>query len=233
MTVGLSCFSLQGVTYILRDNPKKIGMDAVRRKNVFLSIPDNLLTESQYSPIFRLIIEQQMTYLTSTLPSEHFRPIGIIIDEFYALGKLPSAEKVLSLARGYGLFLWILTQGISGIEKNYGREGARIILENCRIKNILECSDTQSADMLIKLCGKYADKSTTYATVSKGRGTISWHDKDVFSAADFINLAERGKTIVITPSGMHQIDKVQWYKIKTIVDMQKKIKEEDYGKPII
>ncbi len=225
LTTNLSCFALHGVSYILRENPRKIGADSVIDKNVFLSIPDNMLTESQYAPIFRLMLEQTMTYLISTIPGPGYRPIGVIIDEVFALGRLPNLERSLSLGRGYGVFHWLLTQGTSGIEKIYGKEGARIIMENCRVKTILECTDSASADLAVGWAGTYHEKKTSYATVSKGKGNISWQDQNVFHKSDFADLVERNKTIVFSPSGMSQIDKVQWFKVKEIVEMQQFLKK--------
>lgn len=86
MVTKLSCCKLQSVQYILRDNPVKIGPNKVRENDVFLAVPDHMLTEPLFSPIIRLILEQTMTYLTLKLPPKGTRPVMICIDELFAVG---------------------------------------------------------------------------------------------------------------------------------------------------
>ena len=228
MTTSLSCFSLQEVQYIFRDNPMRIGMDAVRKNNIFLSVPDNLLTESQFSPIFRLIIEQQLTYLTLKLPEKGQRPVGILIDEFYALGKLSVIKHQLSICRGYGVFIALFTQSLAGIEELYGKEGARVITENTRIKVILECTDTTTSQMIVDWSGTYHERMNSHNTGRRaGSGGISWQVKNVFDKSDFADLVERNRIIVISPSGMNQINKVQWFRTTHFKRIHKVLNKEE------
>ena len=214
MTTSLSCFSLQEVQYVLRDNPLLIGPDKVRETNVFLAVPDNLLTESQFAPIFRMIIEQQMTFLTMKLPETDTHPVGILIDEFYAIGQLSIIKHQLSICRGYGVFIFLCTQSVAGIEELYGKEGARIIMENCRIKIILELTDSGSASAAVDWCGTFHERMVSKNNRHNSGITVSWQVKNVFDKADFTDLVARKRVIVITPSGMNQITKLQWFRSK-------------------
>ncbi len=212
MTTSLSCFSLQEVQYVLRDNPLMIGPDKVRETNVFLAVPDNLMTESQFAPIFRMILEQQMTYLTMQLPVGNAHPVGILIDEFYAIGALSIIKHQLSICRGYGVFIFLCTQSIAGIEEHYGKEGARIIMENCRVKIILELTDSNSAAAAVDWCGTYQERMVSRNNRHNSGLTVTWQQKNVFDKSDFTNLVARQRIIVITPTGMNQIQKLQWFK---------------------
>ena len=218
LTSKLSCFSLDSVAWLLRDNPNQIGPDAVRKKNVFLSVPDHMLTETQMAPIFRMIISQEMQYLTLRLPPKGIRPVVLLVDEAYAIGGpsgIPGLEKTLSICRGYRFSVVLAFQGQAQIDAVYGSgngAGSRIILDNTRARCILEVSDKKSAETCVSWTGKYMERKTSTQTSRKMSSSISWQEKDIFSPSDFTLLVEQQKVIVITPTGFSSIRKLQWFK---------------------
>ncbi len=220
LTSKLSCFSLDSVAYLLRDNPNQIGPDAVRRKNVFLSVPDHMLTETQMAPIFRMIISQEMQYLTLKLPPKDVRPVVLLVDEAYAIGGpsgIPGLEKTLSICRGYRFSVILAFQGQAQIDAVYGSgngAGSRIILDNTRCRCILEVSDKKSADTCVSWTGKYMERKLSTQSSQKMTSTVSWQDKDIFSPSDFTRLVEHKRVIVITPTGFSSIQKLQWFRDK-------------------
>lgn len=218
LTSKLSCFALDSVAWILRDNPNQIGPDAIRKKNVFLSVPDHMLTETQMAPIFRLIISQEMQYLTLQLPPKGTRPVVLLVDEAYAVGGpsgIPGLEKTLSICRGYRFSIILAFQGQAQIDAVYGSgngAGSRIILDNTRCRCILEVSDKKSAETCISWTGKYMERKTNTQTSRKMSGSISWQDRDIFTPSDFTSLAEQKRVIVVTPTGFSSIQKLQWFR---------------------
>ena len=220
LTSKLSCFSLDSVAYLLRDNPNQIGPDAVRRKNVFLSVPDHMLTETQMAPIFRMIISQEMQYLTLKLPPKGTRPVVLLVDEAYAIGGpsgIPGLEKTLSICRGYRFSVILAFQGQAQIDAAYGSgngAGSRIILDNTRCRCILEVSDKKSADTCVSWTGKYMERKLSTQSTRKMTSTVSWQDKDIFSPSDFTRLVEHNRVIVVTPTGFSSIQKLQWFRDK-------------------
>lgn len=218
LTSKLSCFALDSVAWILRDNPNRIGPDAVRKKNVFLSVPDHMLTETQMAPIFRMIISQEMQYLTLKLSPKGTRPVVLLVDEAYAIGGpagIPGLEKTLSICRGYRFSVILAFQGQAQIDAVYGSgngAGSRIILDNTRCRCILEVSDKKSAETCASWTGKYMERKTSTQTSKKMTRSISWQEKDIFSPSDFTRLVEQQKVIVVTPTGFSSIQKLQWFK---------------------
>ena len=233
MSTKLSCFKLASVQYILRDNDKKIGPNAVRKKNVFLSVSDSMLTEQQFAPIFRMILEQEMNYLTDQLPQDDTKPVGLIIDELYAVGGgskgkgIETLQKYLSIARGYRSFCLLALQGQAQLEQQYGREGARIIMDNCRCKVILEASDVPTINNCIDMCGRYFEKNRNIND-EKLSSTISWQEKDIFNKSDFLNLAAKKRIIVILQSGtspFYNVGKLQWFRDPFLKKIHDQVKE--------
>lgn len=59
------------------------------------------------------------------------RPVSVILDEFKNVGKLPSFEKCIAVARSRDIDLTVIVQSLSQIEEVYGEKGAITIRENC------------------------------------------------------------------------------------------------------
>lgn len=220
LTSKLSCFALDSVSWILRDNPHRIGPEAVRRKCVFLSVPDRYLTETQLAPVFRLILSQEMQYLTLKLPPKDFRPIVLMIDEAYVIGGpggIPDLEKILSICRGYRFSIVLAFQGQAQLDAVYGAKsdaGSRIILDNCRCRCVLEVTDKKSADTCVSWTGKFVERKLSIQTSRKLSGSVTWEKQDIFTPADFTKLVEQQKVLVVTPTGFSLIQKQQWFREK-------------------
>ena len=54
-------------------------------------------------------------------------------DEFGTIPKLEGAEMLFSAARSRGLTIVAIVQGLIQLDKNYGKEGAQIIRDNCQL----------------------------------------------------------------------------------------------------
>ena len=177
-----------------------------------------MLTETQMAPIFRMIISQEMQYLTLKLSPKGTRPVVLLVDEAYAIGGpagIPGLEKTLSICRGYRFSVILAFQGQAQIDAVYGSgngAGSRIILDNTRCRCILEVSDKKSAETCVSWTGKYMERKTSTQTSKKMTRSISWQEKDIFSPSDFTRLVEQQKVIVVTPTGFSNIQKLQWFK---------------------
>ncbi len=102
------------------------------------------------SAIFLVMPEEDPTayFLISLLIQQLYREIMTLADEFggalpkrvvfYAdefgtLPKLESAEMIFSAARSRRLSIVALIQGLVQLDKNYGKEGAQVIRDNCQL----------------------------------------------------------------------------------------------------
>lgn len=215
--------SLESIRWILKDCPSKIGPDAVRRKNVYISVPDHMLTEGQLAPILRLIILQEIQYLTLRIPPRNTRPVVLMVDEAYAIGGpsgIPDLEKTLSICRGYRFSLVLAYQGQAQIDAVYDSgngAGARIILDNVRARCVLEVTDKKSAETCIAWTGKYMERKTNVQKGKHSSSSVSWQEKDIFTASDFMTLVAKNKVLTVTPSGFALIRKLQWFRDRHFV----------------
>jgi type IV secretion system protein VirD4 len=78
----------------------------------------------------------------------------MFLDEFGTIPKIDSAEMMFSASRSRRVSMVPIIQSLAQLEKNYGKEGASIILDNCQ--------DT--------IFGGFAPNSDTAETLSKSLG---------------------------------------------------------------
>lgn len=147
---------------------------------------------NEKSAIFIVLPEEDQTkyFMVSLILQNLYREILTVADEnggrlknrvvFFAdeLGTCPpiqSLELMFSASRSRGLMLVPIVQSITGqLQKNYGKEGSEIIVDNCQVN----------------LYGGFAPASQTAVELSKSLGS-----RTVMSGS-----ISRGKTIPASPS---------------------------------
>ncbi len=140
---------------------------------------------NEKSAIFVVLPEEDNTkyFMVSLIIQNLYREILTVADEnggrlknrvvFFAdeLGSCPpiqSLELMFSASRSRGLMLVPIVQSITGqLQKNYGKEGSEIIVDNCQV-NIFGgfAPGSQTADMLSKSLGS---RTVLSGSVSRGK----------------------------------------------------------------
>lgn len=102
------------------------------------------------------------------------RNIYFILDEFANLQQLPNVTQLLTAGRSKGLVVEIGVQDLAGIEKIYGREASRTIVNNTCTKMILPIGDPDAAEFFSKLAGEqefwHASSSYSIGKETSGNG---------------------------------------------------------------
>ena len=144
---------------------------------------------NEKSAIFVVLPEEDNTkyFMVSLIIQNLYREILTVADEnggrlksrvaFFAdeLGSCPpiqSLELMFSASRSRGLMLVPIVQSITGqLQKNYGKEGAEIICDNCQV-NIFGgfAPASQTADMLSKALGS---RTVMSGSISSGKNDPS------------------------------------------------------------
>lgn len=144
---------------------------------------------NEKSAIFVVLPEEDTTkyFMVSLIIQNLYREILTVADEnggrlknrvvFFAdeLGSCPpiqSLELMFSASRSRGLMLVPIVQSITGqLQKNYGKEGSEIIVDNCQV-NIFGgfAPGSQTADMLSKALGS---RTVLSGSISRGKDSPS------------------------------------------------------------
>lgn len=124
--------------------------------DVILIIPEEKI--EYYKRMLRLMISQMITTFEQrprrTYNEKELPPILVLLDEFARLGKIPEIKSGLMTLRSAGVTFALFVQSIASLDEIYGRDTARVILDNCTYKVILGASDVVSQQYFSELVGK-------------------------------------------------------------------------------
>lgn len=195
MCTSLSVFSKDSVRFCFRDNYQKASpYSLLEGKSVFLSIKEDML--ETYKAIMRLCTVQVFKELERR-PKEQKKPILLIIDEFARIGEIKGVFNALYTLRSRNVMVLLAFQSLAQAEQIYGDDGARILMDNCRVKVILECNDPKTQKAISDWCGTYRDKKETLNGGKNRHKSYTYEDKPIVDANDLIKLAGKGEEILV------------------------------------
>lgn len=122
---------------------------------IFLCLPEEDVTKHF---LISLIIEQlyrEILVVADETDGKLKNRVMMFLDEYGTLPKINSAEMMFSASRSRRVTLVPMIQSIAQLQRNYGKEGAEIIIDNCQ--------DT--------VFGGFAPNSETAKTLSESLGT--------------------------------------------------------------
>lgn len=233
----LRIFDTDTVKYQFDENPQKTSPMALTNGiSIFLALPDHLL--KQYSPVFRLITQMVLNYLSS-IP-EHERAekdvpmIWLLIDEFGSIGKLQIQEPLARL-RSRKVSIWLACQGLSQLDLTYGHDGTRTILDNTETTLVFSCKDKPTAEIISSWCGQYQEtkisknKKNTSMFGDQSLTTSSEY-RNVMDISDIMALRKDKELLVFDEGNRYLIKKCPYWQIpllKQKSDEIKKINEQE------
>ena len=137
--------------------------------NIFMQIPEDKLGQWDGA------ITMMLTQLIRTLErrpdkysgEEELPPVLLLLDEFPRLGKMDVIQNAVSTLRSKGVTICLVVQSIAQLDKTYGRDSRKIVVENCPYKAILNVTDPEDqkifSDMMgsIDVCKKGVNDSSS------------------------------------------------------------------------
>ena len=141
------------------------------KQALFIVMPE----EDPTSYFLVSLIIQQLYRELMTVADEHGGrlPNRVIFfaDEFGTIPKLEGAEMLFSAARSRGLTIVAIVQGLIQLDKNYGKEGAQVIRDNCQLTIFGGFAPgSETADTLSKDLG---EQTVLSGSVSRGKDSNS------------------------------------------------------------
>jgi len=122
---------------------------------IFLIMPEE--DSSKYFMI-SLIVQQlyrEILSVADDMGGKLKNRVMMYLDEIGTIPKIDSAEMMFSASRSRRVSIVAIIQSLAQLEKNYGKEGAQIIIDNCQLT----------------IFGGFAPNSQTAETMSKNLGT--------------------------------------------------------------
>lgn len=186
--------------------------DILEKKSVFFRIPESLL--DLYAPLLNIIVSQTFAYFAD-------RPIGstpsilLALDEFVSL-EMDSKTIVGALQRfrKRNISIMVVSQSIPALDRIYGSDTRKDMLNNFAYKVILHAGDADSQNEIAKMIGHKQEKSYS-KTTGKGSSSLTEKEEKIW-AIDPEDLSRLGDELVlIHPSGYKRLQKAPYYKYKT------------------
>ena len=118
--------------------------------------------------IFYTVLLEQLA--GGSEPSENGRrvPVTLMMDEFGNIGKIPHFETIITIARGRGVAIVIGLQSVAQLDAVYGRDKARVVLQNLNTKISLSGLDHESAEYISRALGDTTVVVERSSTSSRG-----------------------------------------------------------------
>lgn len=221
MTSCLSVFNLPIVKNVMRDRKEKVSPitfdDSLT--SIFLNIPDYMLAE--LGTVFRLITTQLFEYIERRNSSTS---LLVLLDEFPALGKIQKICHYMSILRYHNCSIWLSIQSYYQLQNNYSIAESKIIIDNTKIKCVLEISDTDTGEMISKWCGTYNEKKISRN--EKGSRSTTTERVPIVTSTDLIKLSQKEEVIlIISGVGYLRVKRASYYKDKYMMEIADKIRE--------
>jgi hypothetical protein len=131
-----------------------------------------------------------------------------ILDEFPAMEKAMFVASLLNRGRSKGVSVLIGTQGIEGMTKQHGEDGAEEIIGNCGNKAFLRAGGPKTARWMEHYFGNIRSTETNWSQARSKDGTTytdsqATHDRPQFNSSFFSSLPypEPGGRMVLVGDG--------------------------------
>ena len=156
-----------------------------RRITVYLCLPANRL--ATHGRWLRLMVGLALEAVERTGPLQEGKPpVLFVLDEFAALGHMPSIEKAAGQIASFGVKLWPVVQDLTQLKRDY-REAWETFMGNAGLLTFFGNTDLTTLDHISKRLGE-TEVIRTVVNTSEGWQRSSGASKpDIFAA-----LAQQG-----------------------------------------
>ena len=134
----------------------------LRRKRMSIFIGSPLADLESYRPLIRILFQQIHDVLMRNLPGpEEPHQVLLLLDEFYALGKMSSLASKIAVSAGYGFRMAIVLQNISQLDETYGKAMRETLIAGAALKLFVAINDNETARYVSDALGTYTATHTT------------------------------------------------------------------------
>lgn len=199
-----------------RENAKCFTWDDLDNYNIFLCVPEERI--ELWGRVINLMYAQLIQHLERR--PDKYSPRGaenmqtlLLMDEFARFGKLEIMPYAISTLRSKCVNICLVLQSIAQLDKTYGGDDRRIIMDNCQYQAILRVNDAETQEYCSKLIGKHKELLRGFSE--------SWDDdmenfssgRQVSEAYEYKIQPHKLSTLqdiwLLTPLGIYYIDKIK------------------------
>ena len=141
---------------VTKDEPDYFTWQDLDKYNIFIQIPEEKI--EQWSGAINLMYTQLIRYLErrpdkySLEGTKNIQTL-LLMDEFARFGKMPLITDAVSTLRSRNVNICIVIQSLAQLDKIYGKDDRKIILDNCQFQAILRANDAEMQQYFSSLIG--------------------------------------------------------------------------------
>ena len=171
--------------------------------NVIMVVKEDKL--DQWSRAITLVVTQIIRYLERRPEkySEGYNlpPVLLMLDEFPRLGKMDVILNAIATLRSKGVTICLAVQSIAQLDRIYGADNRRIIVDDCQYKAILNVTDPENQRYFSDMIGTIdVAKKSISETVSNSSGESSGSSHSSYRSSDIQRNYSDGKSQSISSS---------------------------------
>lgn len=201
-----------------QDGTNCFSWDDLNEYNIFIRIPEDKIEE--WSGAINLMHTQLIKHLMRR-PDQH-NPEGaknlqtlLLFDEFSRFGRLEIIPNAIATLRSKGVNICLVVQSLAQLDKIYGENDRRIILDNCQYQVFLRSNEAITQKYISEIIGthKTIQKSASESmdefmdTIGYGRGISEIHESIVFPH----ELSTMQDVLLLSPFGFYRLEKFQMF----------------------
>ena len=204
-----------------REDSDCFSWDDLDEYNIFLRIPADKI--DQWGNIINLMYTQLIRHLERrpekySPDGKNNVPILLLMDEFARFGKLNIITDAVSTLRSKNVNICLFIQSLAQLDKIYGVNDRRIILDNCQYKAILQANDADTQEYFSRLIGTHINKQQSKSeqfddimdTIGYSNQLSEIRERIIFPH----ELSTLNDILLLSPYGFCHIDKLQLYDIE-------------------
>lgn len=161
-------------------------------RSIFVVIDDAKL--KLYAPLLHVITAQTLEYLAERQVTKDSKTVLLALDEFVSLGHLEITEALRKL-RKKKVRIMILTQSISDLDMEYGRDERMSMLGNFKYIAILGANDSDTQEYFARLIGRHTVTNKSISVSSKSTTRTRSSGKDYIVEPS--ELGRLGKDLIL------------------------------------
>jgi type IV secretion system protein VirD4 len=134
----------------------------LRRSRMTIFIGTPLADLESYRPLIRILFQQIHDVLMRNLPGkDEPHQVLLMLDEFFALGRMTSLASKIAVSAGYGFRMAIILQNLSQLDELYGKATRETLIAGCAAKLFVAINDNATAQYVSEALGNYTANNRT------------------------------------------------------------------------
>jgi type IV secretion system protein VirD4 len=126
----------------------------LRRSRMTIFIGTPLADLESYRPLVRILFQQIHDVLMRKLPEkDEPHQVLLMLDEFFALGRMTSLASKIAVSAGYGFRMAIILQNLSQLDELYGKATRETLIAGCAAKLFVAINDNATAQYVSEALG--------------------------------------------------------------------------------